>query len=99
MRLGERLADQTALLELRLHEVAVHQRDEVDRDLFGARRFALAVVRARTEVRLHRLDHADRAVPALGLTLRQQVQMLQLRGGEQLSGTVRTCGNARTARD
>ena len=55
---GKRLADEAALLELRLHVVAVHQRDEVDGDRLRARGFALAVVRARAEVGLHRLDHA-----------------------------------------
>ena len=57
---GKRLADEAALLELRLDVVAVHQRDEVDRDRLRARGLALAVVRARAEVRLHRLDHRRR---------------------------------------
>ena len=46
-----------------------------------------------------RLDHADRAVPALGLTLRQQVEVLHLRRGEQLRGAVRARGHARAATD
>src|SRR5690349_4429921 len=58
--LWELLADQTALLELCFRVVAVHERDEVDRDRLGARCFTFAVVRARAEIRLHRLDHLDR---------------------------------------
>ena len=77
LRVG--LADEAALLELGLHVVLVQQRDEVDRDRLGARGLALAMVRARTEVRLHGLDHVDRAIPALGLALRQEIQVLRLR--------------------
>ena len=54
------LAGERAVLELGLHVVAVHERDEVDRDLLRARRLALAVVRARAEPPLHLLDHRRR---------------------------------------
>ena len=54
---GSGLREQPAVLQLRLDVVAVHQRDEVDRDLLRARRLALAVVGAGAEVLLHGLDH------------------------------------------
>ena len=55
------------------------------RDLLRARRLALAVVRARAEVLLHRLDHRLDAAVALGLALRQQVEVRDLGRGEQLA--------------
>src|SRR4029077_19220202 len=45
------------------------------------------------------LDHVHGAVPPLGLTLGQQVEVLQLRRREELGGTVGTCGDARTTTD
>src|SRR6187551_1772300 len=44
-----------AVLELRLQIVGVHRGDRVDRDLLRTCRFALAVVRARSEVLVHLL--------------------------------------------
>src|SRR6478735_1722406 len=65
--------DALAVLELGLEVVGVHQRDHVDADRLRAGRLALAVVGARTEVRLHRVDHGLGPGVALGLALGQQV--------------------------
>src|SRR5438552_9996956 len=93
------LAGELAVLDLRLHEVAVEIRDEVEADLFRTGLVALAVVGARAEVHLHRLDHVLDAGPPFGLPLRQEVEVLDLCRREQLRGGVRTRGNTGTAAD
>ena len=93
------LAGELAVLDLRLDVVAVHVGDEVDRDLLRARLLALAVVRARAEELLHRVDHVDGARVALGLALGQQVEVLQLGRREQLGRAVGARGDARPAAD
>src|SRR5690606_17643624 len=55
------LGEQPAVLELGLEVVGVHLGDDVDADLLGAGRLALAVVGARAEELLHRLHHRLRA--------------------------------------
>ena len=79
VNVSDRRGSAPPVLELRLAVVAVHQGDEVDRDLLRARRLALAVVRARAEVLVHRLDHRLDPPEPLGLTLRQQVEVGDLR--------------------
>src|SRR5207247_6314280 len=71
---SDALAGQPAVLELRLDVVAVQQGDEVDAYLLGARRLALAVVRAAAEQLLHRVDHGGDTLVALGLPLREQAE-------------------------
>src|SRR6187402_1405553 len=78
-----------AVLELRLEIVGVHRGDRVDRDLLRTCRFALTVVRARSEVLVHLLDHRLGALEALGLPLREQVEMDELGRREQVGRTVR----------
>src|SRR5690349_15501125 len=69
--------------------VAVHAGDEVDRDAFGADRFAFAVVRAGAEAFVfHLLDHRLGAAPALGLALGQEAEVGDLGGGEEMGGGV-----------
>jgi len=54
------------------------------------------MVGARTEVLVHCLDHGFGALVTLGLTLWQQVEVRNLRCGEQVGGTIRARSNART---
>src|SRR5690606_10722767 len=82
-------AELLAVLELGLQIVGVHHGDEVDRDRLRARGLALAVVRARAEVLVHRLDHQLDALVALRLPLREQVEMAHLGRREQARGAVR----------
>jgi hypothetical protein len=64
--------------------VAVQVTDDVERDALGARRRALADVGAAAETLVvHLLDHAQDARVTLGLALRQQTEMRDLRRGEQ----------------
>src|SRR5690606_9952564 len=93
------LAEPPAVGELRLQVVAVHHRDEVDRDLLRARFLALAVVGAGAEVLLHGLDHGLGPGQTLGSALRQQVEVLHLGGGEQVGRRVRARRHAGAATD
>ena len=88
-----------AVLDLGGAVVGVHQRDHVEGDRLRARRLALAVVGARAEVLLHRLDHRLGAGEAFGLALRQQVEVGDLGRREQLGGPVRARRHARPAAD
>src|SRR5262245_3283797 len=97
--LGRGLAGELAVLELGLDVVAVHVGDEVDRDLLGAGLLALAVHGARGEVLLHGVDHGLGAAVALGLALRQQVEVLELGRGEQLGRAVGAGRHAGAAAD
>jgi hypothetical protein len=55
---------------------AIHPCDEIHTDFFRANCFTLAMHRAIAESFLiHRLDHAQYALCALRLSLRQQIQM------------------------
>src|SRR5262245_15091364 len=75
---------------LGLEIVAVHAGDEVDRDLLGTDGLALGEVGAGAEAfLLHRLDHGAGALGALGLALRQEIQVRDLGGGEELRRAVR----------
>ena len=81
-------------------EVAVHPRDDVDADLLRARRLALAEVRAVAEaLGVHLRDHRERTAVALGLALRQEAEVRDLRGGEQHRRAVRARRDAGAAAD
>src|SRR5690606_9318451 len=60
---------------------------------------ALAVVGAGPEVLLHRLHHRLGAPPPLRLALRQQVEVGDLGGGEQVGGPVGAGGDTRPTAD
>src|SRR3546814_9023368 len=89
----------TRFRSLGLGVVTVHVGDEVDRDLLRARLLALTVVGAGTEELLHGVDHGGDPLVALGLALREQVEVVGLGGGEELRGTVGAGGDAGTAAD
>src|SRR5262245_46616442 len=64
--------------------VTVHAGDELQADLLRADRLALAVVRAGPEAGLvHRGHHAQHALVALRLALREQAQVRDLGGREE----------------
>src|SRR5712692_389012 len=86
-------------LELRRDVVAVHPRDEVDGDLFRADGLALPEHGAAAEVLFHDLHHPDDALVALRLSLRQQSEVRDLGGGEELRGAVGTLRDTRAALD
>ena len=88
------------LLDHRLAVLAVQLADHLDRDLLRAGGLALAVVGAAAEpLGVHLADHAPRPVEALGLALRQQVEVRDLGAGEQHRGAVRAGGDAGAAAD
>ena len=59
-----------------LNQVTVHPSDELEGDLFGAHRFTLAMIGTTAEAFVgHRNHHAERPLVALGLTLRQRVEV------------------------
>src|SRR5258705_9792663 len=81
-------------------EITIHPRDEVDADLLGARLLALAEQRAPPEaLEIHLRHHLERPAVALGLSLRQQPEMRDLRAREQGGGTVRARRHACSAAD
>ena len=83
-----------------LQVVSIQPRDEVDADLLGTRGHALAVVAAGTEpLRFHHLDHAQHALGALRLALRQEAEVRHLRRHEQHGGRVGAGGDARATSD
>ena len=60
----------------RTNEIAVHLRDHLEFDLFGADRFTFADVGATAEELAPGLgDHCDGALPPLGLALGEESQM------------------------
>src|SRR5207253_5010322 len=85
--------------ELRGQVVAIHARDEVDRDALGADRFALAEHRAGAEHLVHDLDHLHDALVALRLSLRQESEVRDLGASEEMRGAVRALCDARAALD
>src|SRR5690242_637624 len=90
---SDALPRKLAVLELRLDVVAVQEGDEIDADLLGARRFALAVVGAAAEQLLHRVDHGGDALVPLRLPLREHAEVRCLGRREQLRRTVRARGD------
>ena len=81
-------------------EVEVEVADRVQGDALGAYRGALADVRAATEALGVLLgDHRDHPAVTLGLALRQQAQVGDLRGGEQHRGAVGAGCHAGAATD
>src|SRR5205814_7329855 len=75
----EALAEETCL-----EKVSMHARDGVDADLLRARRLTFAEERAAAEcLEIHLRDHVQRAPVALRLTLRQQSEVRDLRGGKE----------------
>lgn len=80
--------------------VAVHLRDEVERDSLRANRLAFAVVRAVAEAEfVHLLDHCDCAPVLFGCALRQVVEVRDLSRREEDCRSVRASRNARAATD
>ena len=80
--------------------VAVHARDERDADLLGARGLALVVVRAPAEAEvLVLLHHLEDARGSLGLALRQEAEVADLRAHEEARARVRAGGDARATAD
>src|SRR6185503_5441496 len=88
------------LLRGRHQIIAIHPRDGVDRDLLRTRLLAFAIQRAMAELLgIHLRDHAQGAARTLGLTLRHQAEMRDLRRGEERGRGVRTRRDACTAPD
>src|ERR1700730_13488415 len=78
----------------------VHPGDHLELDLFRTNRFALADVGTSSEffgVELR--NHAKRSLLALGLALRKQSQMSDLRASKQSSGSVGAGRDAGAASD
>lgn len=69
---GSSLRLVAAVMERCANQVAVHLSDELDGNLLGANRFALAMIGATAEKFVgHGRDHAQRAAIALRLSLRK----------------------------
>ena len=73
-----------AVFDFGFDVVAVHKRDEVETDFFGTRFMTFAVVRARSKEAFHRFDHGFSTFETLGLSLRDQIEMGELRRCEEL---------------
>src|SRR5258708_785565 len=84
----------------RAHQVAVHPSDELKGYLLWANRFTLAMIGATAEEFVgHCGHHADSALVALGLTLRQRVEVSKFGRGEKHRGRVGASGNAGSTAD
>src|SRR5947209_6568861 len=79
--------------------VTIHAGDEIERDFLGTNGFAFAVHRAAAEMLFHHFHHADDAVVAFGLALREEAEVGDFRGREELRGTVGTLRDAGAALD
>jgi len=90
-------AEILAVLQLRFAVVLVHQRDDIDGNFLRACGFTLTVVRARTEVLIHGLDHCFDTLVTLGLTLWKAVKVRHLCCSEQVRCTVRAGRHTRSA--
>jgi hypothetical protein len=89
-----------ALRLVGLEQVAVHPGDHRQRDALGADRGADPGVGAAAEaLGVHLLHHRGHPVVALGLALRHQPEVGDLRRGEQHRGRVRAGGGAGAAAD
>ena len=83
---GEGLA---VTMDGRSDQVAVEPRDEFQRDLLGADGLAFGVIGAGSELLArHGGYHVQRSRVALGLALRQHVEVFDLRGGEEHGGSI-----------
>src|SRR5512133_443456 len=81
-------------------EVRVHAGDRIDADLLWARLLALAEPGAAAEeLGVHLRDHAERAAIPLGLPLREEAQVGDLRGREERRRAVGTGRDAGAAAD
>ena len=84
----------------RSYQIAVHPADEFERYLLRTHYRALAMIRAAAEALVrHRGDHAESPLIALGLTLRQRIQMSNLRGREKHRRCIRAGGDAGATAD
>ena len=83
------LAGKVTVFDLGLDVIAVHERNEVEADLLWTGLVAFSVVRARAKEVFHGVDHVLGALPALCLTLRKQVEVVDLGCGKELSCRVR----------
>src|SRR5216117_2463312 len=84
----------------RLPIVPIQLRDEIDRNLLGARRHAFAMVGAGPEpLGVHLGHHSDDAGVTLGLALGQEPEVRHLRGHEQHGRRVGACRHAGAAPD
>src|SRR5215470_16555590 len=79
---------------------ALHARDHLELDLLGANRFALANIGAASEkLETGLRHHAVHPFVTLGLALRQQAQMRDLRTREQRRRRIRTSRHTGAAPD
>src|SRR5215472_17324436 len=84
----------------RAHQIAVHFTDELQRYLLGADCFTFTMVRATAEPFIGHCDHhAESPLVALGLTLRQRIQMGKLRRSEEHRRCIRARRDARPTAD
>jgi hypothetical protein len=72
-----------ACRKTRVNKIVIHPGDYVQTNSFGADRLAFANIGALAETFLvHARDHSKRAAVALGLTLRKDAEVGDLRAGE-----------------
>src|ERR1043165_514805 len=89
-----------AAAERRSHVLAGHARDVGDRNLLRTDRFAFAFVAAAAEaVRVRLIDHRDHTARPLGIALRQDREVRDLRAHEEMRRRVLAGGHARAAAD
>ncbi len=88
-----------SLLQSRNDIIAIHARNEVDRNALRTNSFALAVHGAASEVLFHHFHHLQHAAVAFRLALREKSEVRDFGGSEELGGTVRTLRDARAALD
>src|SRR4030095_5519783 len=82
------------------HQIAGHPSDDLEGYLFGAHRRALAMIGATAEVSVgHGGHHPERALIALGLTLRQSGEVSKFGRGAKHGGRVGASGNAGSTAD
>src|SRR5258706_13400427 len=84
----------------RWYQIAVHPADEFERYLLRTHYRALAMIRATAEALVrHRGHHAESPLVALRLTLRQRIQMSNLRGREKHRAGIGAGGDTRATAD
>src|SRR5690349_8456907 len=80
----------------RSHQITVHLADELEGNLLRTHHGTLTMIRAAAEALVgHRSYHADGPLIALGLTLRQRIEVSKFRGGKKHRAGVGTGGDAR----
>src|SRR5450432_4211171 len=88
------------LAQVRDRVFAIKFRDETNTDFRGANRFTFVGVGAVAEpFRVHLTDHPQHTPRPLGLHLREEREMRNLRGSEEHGGSVRTSRGAGAAAD